>query len=273
MTTATMKDGTKIFYKDWGTGPVVTFSHGWPLTADAWDAQMFFLGMHGFRVIAHDRRSHGRSEQTWNGNDMDTYADDLATLLETLNVEGATMVGHSTGGGEVARYVGRHGTARVKKAVLIGAVPPQMLQTPTNPNAAPMSVFDGLRAGFLGDRPAFFEGLAHPFFGYNRPGAKVSQGQIGSFVQQGMMGGFKGEYDCIKAFSETDFTDDLKKMTIPTLILHGEDDQIVPIDIAARKQIKLLPKAELKVYPGAPHGMCVTHADKVNADLLAFLKS
>jgi non-heme chloroperoxidase len=272
MTTATMKDGTKIYYKDWGTGPVVTFSHGWPLTADAWDAQMLFLGMNGFRVIAHDRRSHGRSDQTWNGNDMDTYADDLATLLEHLDVQDATMVGHSTGGGEVARYIGRHGTARVKKAVLIAAVPPHMAQTADNPDAAPMSVFDGLRDGLVGDRPAFFEGLAMPFFGYNRPGAAASKGQIGSFVRQGMLGGFKGIYDCIKAFSETDFTGDLLQMTIPTLVLHGDDDQIVPIDIAARKQAKLLPRGTLKVYTGAPHGMCVTHANQVNADLLDFLK-
>jgi non-heme chloroperoxidase len=273
MTMAVMKDGAKIYYKDWGTGPVVTFSHGWPLTADAWDAQMLFLGMHGYRVIAHDRRSHGRSEQTWNGNDMDTYADDLATLLDTLDVRDATMVGHSTGGGEVARYIGRHGTARVKKAVLISSVPPHMLQTPTNPDAAPMSVFDGLRAGLAGDRPGFFEGFAMPFFGYNRPNAKISQGQIHDFLIQGMMGSIKGQYDCIKALSETDFTDDLKKMTVPTLCLQGDDDQVVPIDIAARKQVKLLPKGSLKVYPGAPHGMCVTHADQVNADLLEFLKS
>lgn len=272
MTTATMKDGAKIYFKDWGAGPVVTFSHGWPLTADAWDAQMLFLGNNGYRVIAHDRRSHGRSDQTWTGNDMDTYADDLATLLATLDIKGATMIGHSTGGGEVARYIGRHGTSRVSKAVLISAVPPHMAQTPTNPNSAPMSVFDGLRSSLVADRAGFFKELAMPFFGYNRPSAKVSQGQIDSFWLQGMMGSLQGEYDCIKAFSETDFTDDLKKMTIPTLLLQGDDDQIVPIDIASRRSVKILPKATLKEYAGAPHGMCVTHADQVNADLLAFLK-
>jgi len=272
MTTATMKDGAKIYFKDWGEGPVVTFSHGWPLTADAWDAQMLFLAKHGYRVIAHDRRSHGRSDQTWTGNDMDTYADDLATLLETLGIKGATMIGHSTGGGEVARYIGRHGTSRLSKAVLISAVPPHMAQTPTNPNSAPMSVFDGLRASLIGDRARFFKELAMPFFGYNRPDAKVSQGQVDSFWLQGMMGSLQGEYDCINAFSETDFTDDLKKMTIPTLLLQGDDDQIVPIDIASRRSVKILPNATLKEYAGAPHGMCVTHADRVNADLLAFLK-
>ncbi|MCK1329826.1 MULTISPECIES: alpha/beta hydrolase [unclassified Bradyrhizobium] len=272
MTTATMKDGAKVYFKDWGAGPVVTFSHGWPLTADAWDAQMLILANHGYRVIAHDRRSHGRSDQTWTGNDMDTYADDLATLLETLDVKGATMIGHSTGGGEVARYIGRHGTSRISKAVLISAVPPYMAQTPTNPNSAPMSVFDGLRASLLADRAGFFKELAMPFFGYNRPNAKVSQGQIDSFWLQGMMGSLQGEHDCIKAFSETDFTDDLKKMTIPTLLLQGNDDQIVPIDIASRRSVKILPNASLKEYAGAPHGMCVTHADQVNADLLAFLK-
>ncbi len=246
MTTATMKDGAKIYFKDWGIGPVVTFSHGWPLTADAWDAQMLFLANHGYRVIAHDRRSHGRSDQTWTGNDMDTYADDLATL--------------------------RHGTSCVSKAVLISAVPPHMAQTPTNPNSAPMSVFDGLRSSLLADRAGFFKELSMPFFGYNRPNAKVSQGQIDSFWLQGMMGSLQGEYDCIKAFSETDFTDDLRKMTIPTLLLQGNDDQIVPIDIASRRSVKILPNASLKEYAGAPHGMCVTHADQVNADLLAFLK-
>jgi non-heme chloroperoxidase len=273
MTTATMKDGAKLYYKDWGSGPVVTFSHGWPLTADAWDAQMQFLGSNGYRVIAHDRRGHGRSDQTWLGNDMDTYADDLATLLDQLGVKGATMVGHSTGGGEVARYIGRHGTSRVAKAVLISAVPPHMVQTETNPDSAPMSVFDGLRSNLLADRAAFFKELAMPFFGYNRPNAKVSQGQVDSFWLQGMMGSLKSEYDCIKAFSETDFTADLRKMTIPTLVLQGDDDQIVPIDIASRRSVKILPSANLKEYPGAPHGMCVTHADEVNADLLEFLRS
>jgi non-heme chloroperoxidase len=273
MSFATMKDGTKIFYKDWGSGPVVTFSHGWPLTADAWDAQMLFLGQSGYRVIAHDRRGHGRSDQTWSGNDMDTYANDLAELLDNLEIEGATMVGHSTGGGEVARYIGRHGTARVAKAVLIGAVPPHMLQTPDNPVAAPMSVFDGLRQGMIADRSAFFQDLAVPFFGYNRADAKVSQGQISSFWKQGMMGGVKAEFDCIKAFSETDFTEDLKAMTVPTLVLHGDDDQIVPIDISSRKTVHLLPQGTLKEIAGAPHGMAATHADIVNAALLEFLKS
>lgn len=273
MTYATMKDGTEIYYKDWGTGQVVTFSHGWPLTADAWDAQMLFLGQQGFRVIAHDRRGHGRSDQPWTGNDMDTYADDLAAILDQLDIREATMVGHSTGGGEVARYIGRHGTERVAKAVLIAAVPPHMLQTPSNPQAAPMSVFDGLRQGLVADRSEFFKNLAMPFFGYNRDGAKSSQGQIDLFWMQGMMGGIKCEYDCIEAFSETDFTDDLKKMTIPTLVLHGDDDQIVPIDIASRKTVKILPNGTLKEYAGAPHGVAVTHADQVNADLLAFLRS
>ena len=273
MTFATMKDGTRIYYKDWGAGPVVTFSHGWPLNADAWDAQMMFLGAQGFRVIAHDRRSHGRSDQTWTGNDMDTYADDLATLLEALDVKDATMIGHSTGGGEVARYIGRHGLGRVSKAVLISAVPPHLAAGPGNPQGAPMSVFDGLRQGMTADRPEFFMGLATPFFGYNRSGAKVSQGQIDSFCGQGMMGGIKGEYDCIKAFSETDFTADLRKMTVPTLLLQGDDDQIVPIDLASRRSIKLLPNGRLKEIAGAPHGLPGTHANIVNAELLAFIKS
>lgn len=273
MSTMTMKDGAKLYYKDWGTGPVVTFSHGWPLSADAWDAQMMFLGKQGYRVIAHDRRGHGRSDQTWHGNDMDTYADDLATLLDSLDIKGATMVGHSTGGGEVAHYIGRHGTARVAKAVLISAVPPHMLQTPTNPVAAPLSVFDGLRAGLLSDRAQFYRDFPMVFYGYNKPGAKVSQGQIDSFFAQAMMGSIEGQYDCIAALSETDFTGDLKKMTIPTLLLHGVEDQVVPIDIASRKSIKILPRGTLVEIPGAPHGMCVTHADRVNAELLTFLKS
>jgi non-heme chloroperoxidase len=273
MTSVTTEDGTQIYYKDWGKGRPVVFCHGWPLTADAWDAQMLFLGSQGYRVIAHDRRSHGRSDQTWTGNDMDTYADDLETLLDSLNVHDAMLVGHSTGGGEVARYIGRHGHSRVSKAVLISAVPPHMLQTADNPDAAPMSVFDGLRAGLVADRPGFFKDLAMPFFGYNRPAAKVSQGVIDSFWMQCMMGGIKGEYDCIKAFSETDFTGDLKKMSMPTLVIQGDDDQIVPIDIASRKTIKILPKGTLKIYPGEPHGLCATLADKINADLLAFLKT
>jgi non-heme chloroperoxidase len=269
----TMKDGTKIYYKDWGTGPAVVFSHGWPLTADAWDAQMLFLGQHGYRVIAHDRRGHGRSDQPWLGNDMDTYADDLAGLLDTLSVKQATLIGHSTGGGEVARYIGRHGTHRVSKTVLISSVPPHMLKTDSNPDGAPMSVFDGLRAGVASDRADFFKNLAMPFFGYNRPNVKVSQGVLDSFFMQGMAGGIKSEYDCINAFSETDFTDDLRKISVPTLVIQGDDDQIVPIGIASLKTAKIVPNATLIVYPGAPHGLPVTHADKLNADLLAFLKS
>ena len=268
-----MKDGTKIYYKDWGTGPVVVFSHGWPLTADAWDAQMLFLGQHGYRAIAHDRRGHGRSDQTWLGNDMDTYADDLAMLLDSLNVKEATLIGHSTGGGEVARYVGRHGTHRVSKVVLISSVPPHMLKTDSNPDAAPMSVFDGLRTGLVADRPGFFKNFAMPFFGYNRPNAKISQGVLDSFFSQGMAGGIKSEYDCIKAFSETDFTDDLHKINVPTLIIQGDDDQIVPIEIASLKTVKIVPNATLNVYAGAPHGLPITHAETLNADLLAFLKS
>lgn len=270
--TTTMKDGTKIYYKDWGSGPAVVFSHGWPLTADAWDAQMLFLGQQGYRVIAHDRRGHGRSDQSWLGNDMDTYADDLAALLDLLSVKEATLIGHSTGGGEVARYIGRHGTRRVSKAVLISSVPPHMLKTESNPDAAPMSVFDGLRAGLVADRAGFFKNLAMPFFGYNRPAAKISQGVVDSFFLQGMAGSIKSEYDCIKAFSETDFTDDLRKMTIPTLVIQGDDDQIVPIGISSLKTAKIVPNAKLIVYPGAPHGLPVTHADKLNADLLAFVK-
>jgi non-heme chloroperoxidase len=268
----TMKDGTKIYYKDWGSGPAIVFCHGWPLTADAWDAQMLFLGQQGYRVIAHDRRGHGRSDQSWLGNDMDTYADDLAALLEALNLKDATLIGHSTGGGEVARYIGRHGTHRVSKAVLVSSVPPHMLKTDLNPDAAPMSVFDGLRAGLVTDRAGFFKNLAMPFFGYNRANTEISQGAVDSFFLQGMAGGIKSEYDCIKAFSETDFTDDLRKMTIPTLIIQGDDDQIVPISIASLKSVKIVPNAKLTVYPGAPHGLPVTHADKLNADLLAFLK-
>lgn len=272
MAFATMKDGTRIYYKDWGSGPIVTFSHGWPLSADAWDAQMIFLGKQGYRVIAHDRRGHGRSDQTWHGNDMDTYADDLATLLDTLDVKGATMVGHSTGGGEVAHYIGRHGTARVAKAVLISAVPPHLLQTADNPVAAPLSVFDGLRAGLIADRAQFYVDFPNVFYGYNK-GIKRSQGQIESFFLQGMMGSLIAQYDCIAALSETDFTADLRKMTIPTLLLHGVDDQVVPIDISARKGIKILPRGTLVEVAGAPHGMCVTHADRVNAELLKFLKT
>jgi non-heme chloroperoxidase len=267
-----MKDGTAIYYKDWGSGHPVVFSHGWPLTADAWDAQMIFLGQHGHRVIAHDRRGHGRSDQPWNGNDMDTYADDLAALIEALNLKEATLVGHSTGGGEVARYIGRHGSRRVAKAVLIGAVPPIMLKTETNPGGLPMSTFDEIRAGVVGDRSQFFKDLTMPFYGYNKPDAKVSQGVRDSFWLQGMQCSIKGAYDCIKAFSETDFTDDLKKVDVPTLILHGDADQIVPIGTSAMMSAKLVKNATLKIYPGAPHGMCTTLADKVNGDLLAYLR-
>jgi non-heme chloroperoxidase len=272
MSTITTKDGTQIFYKDWGKGRPVVFSHGWPLTADAWDDQMLFLGQQGYRVIAHDRRSHGRSDQTWDGNDMDTYADDLAQLLDKLDVKDATLVGHSTGGGEVAHYIGRHGTARVAQAVLIGAVPPLMLKTTANPGGLPIDVFDGIRAGVMADRSQFYKDLTLPFYGYNRPGAKVSEGVRESFWLQGMLGGLKGQFDCIKQFSEVDYTEDLKKFDVPTLILHGDDDQIVPIGAAGLLSAKIVKGATLKVYPGAAHGMCTTEKDKVNADLLAFLK-
>lgn len=261
-----------IYYKDWGAGQPVVFSHGWPLSADAWDDQMVFLGQHGYRVIAHDRRGHGRSGQTWDGNDMDTYADDLAAVVEALNLTGAIHVGHSTGGGEVARYIGRHGTKRVAKAALIGAVPPIMLKTAANPGGLPMKAFDDIRAGVLADRSQFFKDLSGPFYGANRTGSKVSQGLRDSFWLQGMMAGFKGVIDCIKAFSETDFTEDLKKIDVPTLILHGDDDQIVPIGASALLSSKLVAGSTLKIYPGAPHGMCSTLKDQVNADLLAFIK-
>jgi non-heme chloroperoxidase len=271
MNTITTKDGTTIYYKDWGKGQPAVFCHGWPLTADAWDAQMLFLGQHGYRVIAHDRRSHGRSSQTWDGNEMNTYADDLAQLFEKLDLKNAIMIGHSTGGGEVVRYLARHGSGRVSKAVLIGAVPPLMLKTAANPGGLPMEVFDQLRAGFVNDRPQFFKELTLPFYGYNRPGAKISEGVRESFWLQGMMGGVKGEFDCIKAFSETDFTEDLKKIDIPVLVLHGDDDQIVPLPDSAPLTAKLLKHATLKVLPGAPHGMCTTHADQINQELLQFL--
>ncbi len=273
MNTITTKDGTRIFYKDWGTGRPVVFSHGWPLNGDAWDAQMLFLVQQGFRVIAHDRRGHGRSDQPAHGNDMDTYADDLAALLDALDIQGATLVGHSTGGGEVAHYIGRHGTKRVARAVLIGAVPPTMARSAAYPNGLPLEVFDGIRKGVADNRSQFYRDLAVPFFGFNRPNAKVSQGTIDAFWAQGMTGGIVGQYACIKEFSEVDYTEDLKKMTVPTLILHGDDDQIVPIDNAARLSAEIAPNATLKVYPGASHGMCVTHADQVNADLLAFLNA
>jgi non-heme chloroperoxidase len=273
MTTITTKDGTRIYYKDWGKGQPVVFSHGWPLTADAWDAQMMFLGTQGYRVIAHDRRGHGRSDQPWDGNDMDTYADDLSVLFETLNLKNAIMVGHSTGGGEVARYIGRHGTSRVAKAVLLGSVTPMMLKTANNPGGLPIEVFDGIRAGVTADRSQFFKDLATPFYGANRPGANVSQGLRDSFWLQGMQGSHKGLLDCIKQFSETNFTEDLKKINVPTLIVHGDDDQIVPIGAAALLSAKIVKNSTLKVYAGASHGLANTHAAQFNADLLAFIKS
>ena len=250
MNTITTKDGTQIYYKDWGSGQPIVFSHGWPLSADDWDAQMLFFGQQGYRVIAHDRRGHGRSTQTWDGNEMNTFADDLATLVEKLDLKNAIHVGHSMGGGEVARYIGRHGTKRVAKAVLIGAVPPLMLKTDKNPGGLPMTVFDGIRAGVAGDRSQFYKDFTLPFYGYNRPGAKVSEGIREHWWLQGMMGGVKAHYDCVKAFSETDFTEDLKKFDVPTLILHGDDDQIVPIGISARMSAKIVKNATLKAYQG-----------------------
>ncbi len=268
--TITTKDRTRIYYKDWGEGLPIVFSHGWPLSADAWDDQMMFLASHGYRCIAHDRRGHGRSGQPWTGNDMDTYADDLAALVETLDLRDVIHVGHSTGGGEVARYIGRHGTKRVAKAVLISAVAPLMLKTKANPGGLPMEAFDEIRKNVLADRSQFFRDLSAPFYGGNGPGANVSQGLRDSFWLQGMQAGFKGVYDCIKAFSETDFTEDLKKFDVPTLIIHGDDDQIVPIGAAAMLSSKIVKGAALRVYPDAPHGLCSTHKDEVNADLLAF---
>jgi non-heme chloroperoxidase len=273
MPTITTRDGTTIYYKDWGSGPVVTFSHGWPLSSDAWEAAMLHLASNGFRCIGHDRRGHGRSSQPWHGNEMDTYADDLAQLLDSLDVTGAMMVGHSTGGGEVARYIGRHGTKRVAKAVLVGAVPPVMVKSERNPDGVPMEVFDGIRAASLKDRSQLYKDLAAgPFFGFNRPGAQVSQGMIDSFWMQGMMAGHKATYDCIKAFSETDFTEDLRRIDVPTLILHGDDDQVVPFANSAAKSAKLAPKARLKAYPGGSHGLMDTSRDEMHADLLAFAR-
>lgn len=273
MPTITTTDGAQIFYKDWGTGQPVLFSHGWPLSADAWDAQMVFLGQRGHRVIAHDRRSHGRSTQTWDGNNMDQYADDLAELIEQLDLTNLIMVGHSTGGGEVAHYLGRHGTGRVAKAVLLGAVPPLMLKTESNPEGLPIETFDAIRKGAYEDRSQFYLDLTMPFYGYNRPGARISEGVRQSFWLQGMMGGLKGQLDCIREFSEVDYTEDLKKIDIPVLVAHGDDDQIVPIVAAALKSSKLLKNAILKIYPGGGHGFAQTNTDQFNADLLAFIQS
>jgi non-heme chloroperoxidase len=273
MGTLTTKDGTRIYYKDWGHGQPVVFSHGWPLSSDAWEDQMFYLASRGFRCIAHDRRGHGRSGQPWAGNDMDTYADDLAELVRHLDLKDAVHVGHSTGGGEVARYIARHGTKRVAKAVLIAAVPPLMLKTPANPGGVPIEVFDGLRASVVADRSRFWRDLSLPFYGYNRPGAKASEGVRESFWMQGMMAGFPASYFCIKAFSETDQAEDLKKIDVPTLIIQGDDDQIVPFANAGQLQSRLVKGATMKVSKGAPHGLCTTHKGQVNEDLLAFLQS
>ena len=273
MSTLTVKDGTTIYYKDWGKGPVLTFSHGWPLSSDAWDSQLFFFAQNGFRVIAHDRRGHGRSSQAWAGNDMNGYADDLAALIEALDIRDAILVGHSTGGGEVARYIGRHGTERVAGAVLIAAVPPGMVKSPSNPQGTPMEVFDSLRSDLLKNPSQFYKDLSLPFYGANRPGAKVSQGTLDQFWLWSMQGGLKNIYDSIAAFSETEFTEDLKKFDVPTLLMHGEDDQIVPIDDASRRSAKLIKGVKEIYYPGLPHGLTATNADQVNADLLNFIKS
>ena len=273
MSTITTKDGTQIYYNDWGSGQPVVFSHGWPLSADAFEDQMFYLATRGYRCIAHERRGHGRSSQPWNGNDLDTYGDDLAELVQKLDLKDAIHVGHSTGGGEVARYIGRHGTKRVAKAVQISAIPPLMLKTPNNPNGTPIEAFDQLRAGVVADRSQFWKDLSMPFYGYNRPGAKISEGVRNSFWLQSMMAGFPASYFCIKAFSETDTTEDLKKFDVPTLILHGDDDQIVPIGASAMLSSKIVKNAQLKIYKGAPHGMCTTLKNEVNAELLAFIKS
>ena len=274
MGTITTNDGTQIFYKDWGTGQPVVFSHGWPLNADAWDDQAMLVASNGFRAVAHDRRAHGRSSQPWTGHDLDTYADDLAQLIDTLDLQNMVLVGHSTGGGEVTRYIGRHGTARVAKALLLGAIPPLMLKTPANPNGTPIEAFDGIRAGVSGDRSQFYQDLSESFYGANRPGNQVSQGMRDSFWLWSMQVGLKGAYDCIKAFSETDLTEDLQQIDVPTLIIHGDDDQIVPIDASARRAVELVKDVTLKEYPGAPHGLAqvAPTKDQFNTDLLAFLR-
>jgi non-heme chloroperoxidase len=273
MPTIKTGDGTEIFYKDWGVGPTLCFSHGWPLNADAWEDQLFFFASHGFRVVAHDRRGHGRSSQPWHGNDMDTYADDLAAVVRALDLHDVTHIGHSTGGGEVARYIGRHGTERVKKAVLVGAIPPIMLKTPANPGGLPIEAFNEIRDGVAADRSQYYQDLSAPFYGANRPGATVSKGVRDAFWQQSMMVGLKGAYDCIKQFSESDHSMDLTRFDIPTLLIHGSDDQIVPIEDSAKLSVNLIKGAVLKVYDGAPHGLMVTHKDRFNADVLEFLKA
>jgi Predicted hydrolases or acyltransferases (alpha/beta hydrolase superfamily) len=274
MNRITTKDGTRIFYKDWGKGQPILFSHGWPLSSDAWDSQMLFFGSQGYRVVAHDRRGHGRSDQPWDGNDMDTYADDLAELIKGLDLRNVVLVGHSTGGGEVAHYIGRHGSERVSKVVLVGAVPPIMLKSQGHLDGVPMEVFDGIRAGVAANRSQFYQDLASgPFFGFNRPGADKSQGLIDGFWQQGMAGGIKGQYDCIKQFSEVDYTDDLKKIDVPTLFIHGDDDQIVPISGAARLAVKLVEGAVLKEYPEGGHGLPATHSEQFNRDVLEFIRA